>query len=145
MALNVVSDLLEKYGLERTEIGRLEVGTESLTDKSKSTKTVLMDLFEGSGNSDIEGATVINACYGGTAALLNALAWVESDHWDGRFAIVVASDIAVRVPTHSLQYIASSMHSAHPKPAGCRFTPKATHGRRVVAGPWHCSWDGMHR
>jgi hydroxymethylglutaryl-CoA synthase len=54
-----------------------------------------MDLFETSGNTDIEGATVINACYGGTAALLNAVAWVESDgFWDGRYAIVVAADIA---------------------------------------------------
>lgn len=39
--------------------------------------------------------TTINACYGGTAALLNALAWVESSGWDGRYAIVVAADIAV--------------------------------------------------
>ena len=45
------------------------------------------------------GATIINACYGGTAALLNALAWVESDYWDGRYAIVVAADIAVRTQT----------------------------------------------
>jgi hydroxymethylglutaryl-CoA synthase len=52
-----------------------------------------MDLF--GDNSDIEGATVINACYGGTAALFNAFTWVESDGWDGRFAIVVAADIAV--------------------------------------------------
>lgn len=51
-----------------------------------------MDLFPG--NTSIEGATVINACYGGTAALLNAFAWVESDGWDGRYAIVVAADIA---------------------------------------------------
>ena len=33
----------------------------------QSTKTVLMSLFEGSGNTDIEGATIINACYGGMA------------------------------------------------------------------------------
>jgi len=46
------------------------------------------------GNTDVEGATVINACYGGTAALLNAFHWVESDGWDGRYAIVVAADIA---------------------------------------------------
>jgi hydroxymethylglutaryl-CoA synthase len=74
------------------DVGRLEVGTETLVDKSKSTKTILMDLFPG--NNDIEGATVVNACYGGTAALLNAFAWVESDGWDGRYAIVVAADIA---------------------------------------------------
>lgn len=74
------------------DVGRVEVGTETLVDKSKSTKTVLMDLFPG--NTDIEGATTINACYGGTSALLNAFLWCESDGWDGRYAIVVAADIA---------------------------------------------------
>ncbi|CAN0489722.1 unnamed protein product, partial [Ectocarpus sp. 8 AP-2014] len=54
-----------------------------------------MSLFEDSGNDDIEGVTTVNACYGGTAALLNAVAWVESSGWDGRYAIVVAADIAV--------------------------------------------------
>jgi hydroxymethylglutaryl-CoA synthase len=92
MALTVVHSLLEKYDIDPMSVGRLEVGTETLIDKSKSCKTVLMDLFPN--NPDIEGATVINACYGGTSALLNAFAWVESDGWDGRYAIVVAVDIA---------------------------------------------------
>lgn len=95
VCLSVVQSLMEKYSIDPNEIGRLEVGTESLVDKSKSTKTVLMSLFAKSGNTDIEGATVVNACYGGTAALLNALAWADSSAWDGRFAIVVAGDIAV--------------------------------------------------
>ena len=82
----------ERYQIDPSEVGRLEVGTETLVDKSKSTKTILMDLFPG--NTNIEGATVVNACYGGTAALLNAFLWVESDGWDGRYAIVVAADIA---------------------------------------------------
>lgn len=95
IALTVVVNLLEKYNIPLDKIGRLEIGTESLIDKSKSTKTVLMDLFASAGNVDIEGCTVINACYGGTAALLNALAWCDSASWDGRYAIVVAADIAV--------------------------------------------------
>lgn len=92
LALTVVHSLLEKYQIDPSEVGRLEVGTETLVDKSKSTKTVLMDLFPG--NTNIEGATVVNACYGGTAALLNAFMWIESDGWDGSYAIVVAADIA---------------------------------------------------
>lgn len=52
-----------------------------------------MTLFKG--NHDIEGATSINACYGATNALFNAVNWVRSDYWDGRWAIVVACDIAV--------------------------------------------------
>jgi hydroxymethylglutaryl-CoA synthase len=113
-----------RYDINPKLIGRLEVGTETLIDKSKSTKTVLMDLFQKSGNTDVEGATIVNACYGGTAALLNAFLWCESDDHccdynaeycnnknsddsdddsdddddddDGRrpFAVVIAADIA---------------------------------------------------
>ena len=54
-----------------------------------------MDLFAESGNFDIEGIDSKNACYGGTAALFNAINWVESSSWDGRNAIVVTGDIAV--------------------------------------------------
>lgn len=97
-------------------MGRLEVGTETIVDKSKSVKTVLMDLFQKSGNMDIEGIDTTNACYGGTSALFNAINWVgslsvislsvrapiephqvESSYWDGRYALVVAGDIAVCV------------------------------------------------
>ncbi|KAL3924206.1 MAG: hypothetical protein SGILL_001183 [Bacillariaceae sp.] len=90
--VNSLSLTVVQYNIDPSEVGRLEVGTETLVDKSKSTKTVLMDLFPG--NTSIEGATVVNACYGGTSALLNAFMWTESDGWDGRYAIVVAADIA---------------------------------------------------
>lgn len=43
----------------------MEVGTETLIDKSKSIKTTLMRLF--GDNTDVEGITNLNACYGGTA------------------------------------------------------------------------------
>lgn len=46
-------------------------------------------------NTNIEGVDTINACYGGTNALFNALNWIESSSWDGRNAIVVAGDIAI--------------------------------------------------
>ncbi len=85
----------EKYNIPYHAIGRLEVGTETIVDKSKAVKTTLMQLFQEHGNTDIEGIDTKNACYGGTAALLNSLAWVESSAWDGRYAIAVAGDIAV--------------------------------------------------
>ncbi len=44
---------MRNYGVEASRIGRLEIGTETLIDKSKSTKTVLMTLFKD--NHDIEG------------------------------------------------------------------------------------------
>ncbi len=46
---------MEKNGIDLGSIGRLEVGTETLVDKSKSVKSHLMDLFKSSGNTDIEG------------------------------------------------------------------------------------------
>ncbi|GCB17442.1 hydroxymethylglutaryl-CoA synthase [Aspergillus awamori] len=95
LALTAVSSLLKKYSIDPNSIGRLEVGTESLIDKAKSIKSVLTTLFEPSGNTSIEGIDTIHACYGGTNALFNAINWVESRSWDGRDAIVVASDIAL--------------------------------------------------
>ena len=90
-----VSSLLEKYNIDPRSIGRLDVGTETIIDKSKSVKTVLMDLFAESGNFDIEGIDSKNACYGSTAAVFNAINWIESSSWDGRNAIVFAGDIAI--------------------------------------------------
>lgn len=95
MSLTALRNLLDKYRIDPKDVGRLEVGTETVIDKSKSVKSVLMQLFEESGNSDVEGIDTINACYGGTAALLNAINWVESSSWDGRYAVVVTGDIAV--------------------------------------------------
>nr|POE89796.1 hydroxymethylglutaryl-coa synthase [Quercus suber] len=95
LSLTTVSSLLKKYNIDPKSIGRLEVGTETLLDKSKSVKSVLMQLFAPSGNTNVEGVDTVNACYGGTNALFNALNWVESSAWDGRDAIVVAGDIAL--------------------------------------------------
>lgn len=95
------------------------MGTETLLDKSKSVKSVLMQLFQPSGNTNIEGVDTVNACYGGTNALFNAINWVESSAWDGRDAIVCAGDIALY--------------------------KKATLVRPAALAAWPCSSDRMHR
>ncbi|XP_022759656.1 hydroxymethylglutaryl-CoA synthase-like [Durio zibethinus] len=95
MSLTAVTSLLEKYKIDPKQIGRLEVGSETVIDKSKSIKTFLMQIFEKCGNTDIEGVDSTNACYGGTAALFNCVNWVESSSWDGRYGIVVCTDSAV--------------------------------------------------
>lgn len=87
--------MIKKYNIDPKSIGRLDVGTETIIDKSKAVKTVLMDLFMASGNTDIEGIDSKNACYGSTAALFNIINWIESSSWDGRNAILFAGDIAV--------------------------------------------------
>lgn len=93
LSLTVTSRLLKNFNIDPNSIGRLEVGTETLLDKSKSVKSVLMQLF--GDNDDIEGVDTVNACYGGTSAVINAVNWIESSSWDGRDAIVVAGDIAI--------------------------------------------------
>ena len=85
--------LMEKHRISPNDIGRIEIGTETIQDKSKSTKTYLMSYFQG--NFNIEGITSLNACYGGVQALFNTVAWIESSSWDGRLGIVIATDIAV--------------------------------------------------
>ncbi|EYU39002.1 hypothetical protein ABFS82_01G080600 [Erythranthe guttata] len=95
MSMTAVTSLLEKYGVDPKQIGRLEVGSETVLDKSKSIKTFLMPIFEKCGNTDIEGVDSTNACYGGTAALFNCINWVESNSWDGRYGLVVCTDSAV--------------------------------------------------
>jgi hydroxymethylglutaryl-CoA synthase len=84
LCLTVVQRLIERNNLALEDVGRLEVGTETIIDKSKSVKTVVMQLFEESGNTNVEGVDTTNACYGGTQALLNAVNWVESSSWDGK-------------------------------------------------------------
>ena len=95
IALTTLSSLFKKYSIDPASIGRLEVGTETMLDKSKSVKSVLMQLFEKAGNFNVEGVDNVNACYGGTNAVFNSVNWVESSAWDGRDAVVVAGDIAL--------------------------------------------------
>lgn len=93
LAMSAVSKLMNKYNVDPMSVGRLEVGTESNPDASKSIKSYLSELFPG--NTSICGCDTTHACYGATNALFNAIAWMESSFWDGRLAIVVGSDIAM--------------------------------------------------
>ena len=95
ICLTVLNNLCDKYEISFNDIGRLDVGTETLIDKSKSCKSVLMQLFDSCMNNDVEGVDSLNACFGGTAALFNAINWIESSYWDGRYAAVVMGDLAI--------------------------------------------------
>jgi hydroxymethylglutaryl-CoA synthase len=78
MSLTTLNNMMKKYNVDPKSIGRLEVGTETLLDKSKSVKSVLMQLFAPYGNTNIEGIDTVNACYGGTNAVFNSINWLES-------------------------------------------------------------------
>lgn len=92
LALTAVDRLMRKYNIDPDTVGRIDVGSESNFDSSKSIKTYLMDLFPN--NKNILGADNVNACYGGTSALLNAFCYMDSTYWDGRYCIVVCTDIS---------------------------------------------------
>ena len=96
MAMTVVRRMLDKHNVDASQIGRLEVGTESGVDRSKSIKSYLMQLF--GDNHDVLGLDTVQACFGGTQALFNAVDWLTSAAWDGRLALVVASDVAAYPP-----------------------------------------------
>ncbi|XP_049567615.1 LOW QUALITY PROTEIN: hydroxymethylglutaryl-CoA synthase, mitochondrial [Orcinus orca] len=91
LCLTVVQQLMEHTQLPWESVGRREVGTETIIDKPKAVKTVLKELFQDSGNTDIEGIDTTSAAN-----------WVESSSWDGtccqrhiHYALVVCGDIAV--------------------------------------------------
>ncbi|KAB0399407.1 hypothetical protein E2I00_006985, partial [Balaenoptera physalus] len=92
LCLTVVQQLMELTQLPWESVGRLEVGTETIIDKSKAVKTVLMELFQDSGNTDIEGTDTTSACYGDTASLYSVVTLPLSIH---HYALVVCGDIAV--------------------------------------------------
>lgn len=93
VCLNAFSRLLTRFNLTVNQIGRIEVGSESNPDRAKAIKSHLMALL---GRFPISGSDNLQACYGGTAALLNASAWLESSQWEiGKYAVVIAGDVAV--------------------------------------------------
>lgn len=97
LAEKALLKLFRLHSLDPTDIGRLEVATESMIDRSKSIKSCLMKHMNSSTN--IEGTDVYHACYSGTSALFSALEWIHGPWWNGKKAIVICTDIAVWEPS----------------------------------------------
>ncbi len=85
--------------------GRLAVATESAFDLSKPIKSCMVHLL--GLQDDVIGSDVMSACYGGTQvsvwrirvayligiqAFYNAINWIESREWNGRYALVLCGD-----------------------------------------------------
>lgn len=84
LAMTVTHRLMSRQRRFLHRLGRLEYATETLLDKSKSTKTILVDVlkrlsdgFSPRDFEELEGVSNVNACYGGTAALINCVNWVR--------------------------------------------------------------------
>lgn len=101
MALTVFQRLMKRHHLSADSIGRIDVGSESNPDRAKSIRSHLLQLLTESSSQpyiSAAGSDCVQACYGGTAAVLNSLAWLESSQWDQRLAVVVTADVAVYAP-----------------------------------------------
>ncbi len=102
MAMTAFSRLLTRHSINPSQIGRLEVGSESNPDRAKSVKSHLMSLLRNSlaEFGAVAGSDCVQACYGGSAAYLNALAWLSSPFCgkERPLAVVIASDVAVYAP-----------------------------------------------
>ena len=108
MAMTVFERLVERCDLPLTQIGRLEVGTESQVDRAKSVKSFLMAFFQDEALHSVEGTDTYNACYGGTNALFSTVNWVQSVSWIGQYGVVVCSDPAVHPQPEALSGIGAS-------------------------------------
>jgi NADP-dependent 3-hydroxy-3-methylglutaryl-CoA reductase len=95
MYLTLVEQIMTKYSYN--DIGYIQIGTETIIDKSKSIKTHIMELFNEYGNNSIYGLDTYNACYGGTASLFHGLNWLESSMFTPNkpYALILCGDIAV--------------------------------------------------
>jgi len=94
-ALTVVRRLVDTHGLQIGDVGYLQVASESQVDRSKAIKTHLMTLFEPHGNCNVEGLDACDGPCGSSQALFACKNWVESNAWDGRWAILVCADLDV--------------------------------------------------
>uniref|UniRef100_A0A8C9IZK6 Hydroxymethylglutaryl-CoA synthase n=1 Tax=Piliocolobus tephrosceles TaxID=591936 RepID=A0A8C9IZK6_9PRIM len=83
LCMPVVQNLVERNDLSYDCIGRMEVGKETIIDKSES------------GDIDVEGTNTTHAFYGAPAAVFSVANWIESSSWDGQFALEIVGDIAV--------------------------------------------------
>jgi hydroxymethylglutaryl-CoA synthase len=84
LALTALRRLLDRHGVSPLEVGRLEVGTESSVDSSKSIKSHLMTVLEEAGNTDVEVRRRAAAClvaWGGARAV-----WLA--RWHTRLLLV---------------------------------------------------------
>lgn len=109
----------------------LEVGTETLLDKSKSTKSVLMQIF--GENYDIEGVDTINSSYSGTNPLFNSVDRVEPSSWNECSAIVVAAMIIG--PDSLIAF--DSVHGSHMEHSYDFYKPYFTSEYPVVDGHFY--------
>ncbi len=103
MGANAVTRLIDRNGIEPSQIGRMYLGTESALDGAKPTATYILDMLNQRyssrfGENCFRNCDVVDmtfACIGAVDALHNTLDWVaRGGESDDRIGIVVFSDNA---------------------------------------------------
>jgi len=108
MAANAVYELLEQNNLSPKDIGRFEVATESSYDEAKAANSYIIGMLEqiyGEGACRHWGGTERKAaCASAGYALYDMINWIRAKESDGKYGIVVATDIAKYEMGSSAEY-----------------------------------------
>jgi hydroxymethylglutaryl-CoA synthase len=98
MGANAAHKLMERRGLDPTDIGRIDVATESAFDNSKPVSTYIAGCLEQVFDGDFHHANKGErkfACISGTQSLDDAYNWIKAGRNRGLSALVVATDTAL--------------------------------------------------
>ena len=98
LAANACLKILKKNNLSPEHIGRLYVSTESSLDESKAMNSYVIGMLEqvyGQGSLEHCGGIETKfACVSGSYALYDNTNWIRAGEAEGKYALVVVSDIA---------------------------------------------------
>jgi hydroxymethylglutaryl-CoA synthase len=97
LAVRAAKRALQHYSPD--QIGMVIVATESGIDMSRPLSAWVMHELGLKGN--IRSYEIKHACYGGAAAVRQAVEWILSGNAKGKAALVIAADIALYAPQHS--------------------------------------------
>ena len=98
LAANACLKIMRKNNLMPSDVGRLYVSTESSFDESKAMNSYVIGMLEqiyGSGTFEHCGGVETKfACVSGSYALYDNTNWIRAGESEGKYAMVVVSDIA---------------------------------------------------
>ena len=98
LAANAALKIIRRNGLSPADIGRLYLSTESSFDESKAMNAYVIGMLEqvyGEGTFEHCGGVETKfACVSGSYTLYDNINWIRAGEADGKYALVVVSDIA---------------------------------------------------
>lgn len=97
LGATAAKQLMERENLDPSDIGRLDVATESSFDRSKPASTYIAGCLEDDFDGDFDHINKGErkfACISGTQALNDSLNWIQAGVSKERKAIVIATDLA---------------------------------------------------